>query len=119
MKRFLRIAALLLTLLTLATLPRPSSAGSSADPGQYIVDQISSLSSQYWARVAGRDTALPPNRNGHDEFAAQWTREILASLHGLPVGVYRQQFRTPGFPGLPASRPGVNVIVSVPSRERS
>jgi hypothetical protein len=82
--------------------------------GSYIVQQLDSFANRFWARVAGRDTGLPPHINGHDEFAARWTREMLHNLRGLPVGVFRQSFATPGFRQLPAKRPGVNVVVVVP-----
>src|SRR5947209_4106133 len=82
--------------------------------GQYMVNMLDAFAGQYWARVAGRDTGLPPRTNGHDEFAARWTREIIAGLHGLPAVVLHQHFAVPGFWGLPARRPGDNIVVLVP-----
>lgn len=82
--------------------------------GHRLIQQLNALTAQNWARVAGLDSGLPPNVNGHDEFVAQWTRQILSSLKGLPVGVVHQAFQTPGFRDLPATRPGVNTIVVVP-----
>jgi len=87
--------------------------------GPYMVRQLASFSDRYWARVAGRDTGLPPQVNGHDEFADRWTREMLDNLRGLPAGVVRQQFTTPGFRRLPASRPGVNIVIAVPGSQNA
>lgn len=89
-----------------------------AGQGSYMVQQLDYYSQHFWARVAGRDTGLPPAVNGHDEFAARWTHDMLANLHGLPVGVFRQTFATPGFRALPASRPGVNIVLAVPGSKR-
>lgn len=91
--------------------------GLTSDAG-YIVQRLVEYSQQYWTRVAGRDVDLPFHVNGHDEFAATWTREMLANLHGLPVGVFRQPFATPGFARLPATRPGVNIVVLIPGSQR-
>jgi len=82
--------------------------------GHHLIQELDALTARNWARVAGLDTGLPPRVNGHDEFVAQWTRQVLSSLKGLPVGVVRQSFQTPGFRDLPATRPGVNTIVVVP-----
>ena len=123
-------AALVLMLLLVAAVPsttlraartpassRPApmeSSSQTAETGKQLLQLLDHFSSRYWARVAGRDTNLPPHVNGHDEFLADWTKQMLSSLHGLPVGVVRQPFKTPGFRHLPAQRPGVNVLVVVP-----
>jgi len=91
----------------------PRSAGTLSE-GRYMVHMLDLLAGRYWARVAGRDTNLAPHVNGHDEFAAAWTHEALANLHGLSVRVIHQSFITPGFKGLHASLPGKNVIVVIP-----
>lgn len=100
-----------------AVLASSSLTVAAADQGAYIMQQLQDFSQRYLARVSGRDTNLPPRINGHDEFAAQWTREMLANLHGLPVGVFRQAFPTPGFAHLPAGRPGKNIVVTVPGAQ--
>lgn len=82
--------------------------------GAYMVRSLQAYANAYWARVAGRDTGLAPHTNGHDEFAARWSRDMLAALAGLHAGVIDQPFPTPGFRDLPAGRPGMNVIVAVP-----
>ena len=121
--RLLTSGLLFMSVLFIAASPSPTSppqttthpaTWAASDVGRLLVRDLSSYSGKYLARVAGRDTDLPPTVNGHDEFLAAWTRDIVADLHGLPVGVIRQPFATPGFRQLPASRPGVNVIVVVP-----
>lgn len=79
-----------------------------------MVSMLDLFSGHYWARVAGLDAGKPARENGHDEFAARWTQEMVRNLHGLPVSVIRRTFATPGFRSLPASRPGVNILVVVP-----
>jgi hypothetical protein len=87
---------------------------SPAGQGPYVLAEMDSLAGQYWHRVAGRDTGLPPRVNGHDEFAAAWISQMRANLQGLPIAVASQTFPLPGFVGLPAKRPGRNVVVIVP-----
>ncbi len=91
-----------------------STVGDAALQGKYVLNRMSWYAAHYYARVAGRDTGLPPKQNGHDEFARTWVREMLTNLHGLPVRVMRQSFVTPGFLHLRATRPGLNEIVLVP-----
>lgn len=91
-----------------AARPAPSNQGS------FIVSSLRHYAGSYWARVAGRDTGQPPHTNGHDEFAREWTAQALSALHGLHASVFRQRFHTPGFQKLPATLPGVNVVVTVP-----
>lgn len=119
---FRAVACVLCLLLVLATtsarthgaVPAVQAKASLAGQGWYVVAMLDTFAGQYWARVAGRDTGLPPGTNGHDEFAARWTHEVLANLHGLPTAVLHQQFAVPGFSGLPARRPGDNIVVLVP-----
>lgn len=106
----------LISLFLTGRMPGSTSAAGFQVPheGSYMVKALRSYTDAYWARVAGRDTGLPPRTNGHDEFAAQWSRDMLSALRGLHAGVVRQSFPTPGFRNLPARRPGMNVIVTVP-----
>lgn len=76
-----------------------------------------SYAGQYQARVAGLDTGLPPQVNGHDEFAARWAAQMLSALHGLSAGVVYDNFATPGFRGLPTTKLGANVIVVAPGSQ--
>jgi Peptidase family M28 len=94
---------------------KPSDA---ASQGKYVLDRMTWYAAHYYARVAGRDTGLPPRQNGHDEFARAWVREMLTNLHGLPVRVFRQYFATPGFLHVRASLLGVNQILLIPGSRR-
>lgn len=120
MQSLLRLSTLFLIVLCtgIVSLRSTLAAGSSGSrQGPYLLQQLQKLSAGNWARVAGLDTGLPPRVNGHDEFAAAWTKEIMKSLHGLHAGVYHQTFHTPGFRDLPASKPGSNVVVTVPGSQ--
>lgn len=100
-----------------ANAPRPTSSGVAVSDA-YIVHALQQYSSRYWARVSGADAGLPPHVNGHDEFAQQWTRDMLASLRRLHSGVFHQAFTAPGFPSVPAQSAGLNVVVAVPGSRR-
>jgi hypothetical protein len=80
----------------------------------YLYDQFATLATQFIHREAGFDTGLPPGQNGHDEFAAYWTQQMLHSLDGFGAQVRQDAFAIPGWRGRPARRPAVNVEVSVP-----
>jgi Peptidase family M28/PKD domain len=114
------LGAALVVAVSLATIsraggnPLPVARTSPQASGSSMVQQLKALSDRYWARVAGRDTSLPAHVNGHDEFAAAWTHQMLGNLKGIPAAVVRQPFPTSGFRSLPAKHPGVNVIVTVP-----
>jgi hypothetical protein len=82
--------------------------------GPQITRDIVTFSKRYWARVSGRDNGKGPHVNGHDEFAAAWQKQVMAALHGLPAGNFTQRFRVPGFVNIPATSPGLNVLVVVP-----
>jgi hypothetical protein len=68
----------------------------------------------YQHREAGYDNNLPVNVNGHDEFAAYWTQEIVSDLQGFGPQVRRDLFSTPGWQGRPPTVPAFNVEVSIP-----
>jgi hypothetical protein len=65
-------------------------------------------------REAGFDTDLPPNQNGHDEFAAYWTQEMLRNLDGFGAQVRQDPFTIPGWRARPAIKPAGNLEISVP-----
>lgn len=115
-------AALIVTLSLITSCAAAPASRSTAstipDEGPFLVHALHTYATQYWARVAGRDTGLAPRTNGHDEFAARWTRDMQSALHGLHAAVFRQSFFTPGFRTLPATRPGVNIMVVVPGSRR-
>ncbi|HEX3269358.1 MAG TPA: M28 family peptidase [Ktedonobacterales bacterium] len=106
--------------LTASRTPTPaSSATASAPPipavdADYLYDQFATLSTRFIHREAGFDTDLPPNQNGHDEFAAYWTQEMLRDLDGFGAQARQDTFAIPGWRGRPAVRPAANVEVSVP-----
>src|SRR5579884_3764122 len=122
MRRFLCIVLPVIALVGAAasgvrgTTAQAPAASGPAPQGTVIAGDIATYSGAYWARVAGRDTGKPPQVNGHDEFQSHWKAAALAALHGLHATAFLQDFKTPGFQGLPARKPGVNVIVTVPGR---
>jgi hypothetical protein len=92
-------------------------AGANAVPvvdPDYIYDQLFYMGTHFLHREAGYDTSLPPQSNGHDEFAAYWTQEILSDLNGFGAQVRRDPFTIKGWQGRPAKVPAFNVEVSVP-----
>ncbi len=85
---------------------------SSVDPN-YIYDQLAAMATQFLHREAGYDTNLPPDKNGHDEFAAYWTQEMARNLAGFGPQARQDAFAYSGWRGRPAPKPAVNVEVSV------
>jgi len=83
------------------------------DPG-YIYQELYSLVTRFPHREAGYDTNLPPNSNGHDEFAAAWAAEMVQDLAGFGPQVRRDSFPISGWSGRPALTPAFNVEVTVP-----
>jgi len=106
--------------LTASRTPTPvPSAATSAPPipkvdADYLYDQFLTLSTRFVHREAGFDANLPPDKNGHDEFAAYWTQEMLRNLDGFGAQARQDTFAIPGWRGRPAVRPAVNVEISVP-----
>ncbi len=111
------VSGWLLALGSRAPAVRPVTSAIEFDQSPYVVRALDTLASRYWSRVAGRDAGLPPHTNGHDEFASAWTQAVRANLRNLPVAVLQQSFTTPGFRHLPATRPGMNVVVAVPGTQ--
>ncbi len=83
------------------------------DPN-YIYDQLASLVIPNLRREAGYDTNLPPDQNGHDEFAAAWAQEMTKQLDGFGPTVLRDEFPVGGWRGRPAQVNAFNVEVTVP-----
>ena len=83
------------------------------DPS-YIYNQLFYMVTHFQHREAGYDTNLPPNINGHDEFAAYWSQEIVNDLQGFGPQVRRDPFPVAGWQGRPAVVPAFNVEVSIP-----
>jgi hypothetical protein len=80
----------------------------------YIYNQLFYMVTHYLHREAGYDTNLPPNVNGHDEFAAYWAQEMVRDLQGFGPQVVHDSFPVKGWEGRPAQVPAFNVEVSVP-----
>ncbi len=83
------------------------------DPN-YIYQELYTLATEFQHREAGYDTNLPPTANGHDEFAAAWSAEMVRDLAGFGPQVRRDPFPVAGWTGRPALTPAFNVEVTVP-----
>jgi len=83
------------------------------DPS-YIYDQLFYMVTHFQRREAGYDANLPVNVNGHDEFAAYWSEEIVHHLQGFGPQVRRDTFPVKGWLRRPATVPAFNVEVTVP-----
>lgn len=82
------------------------------DPN-YIYDQLFYMATHFLHREAGFDTNLPPDSNGHDEFAAYWTQEMRNNLQGFGAQVRNDPFPA-GWAHRPGIVPGFNVEVTIP-----
>ena len=71
------------------------------DPN-YIYDQLFYMVTHFQYREAGYDNNLPVNINGHDEFAAYWSQEVVNDLQGFGPQVRSDPFPTAGW--LPSPR---------------
>jgi hypothetical protein len=83
-----------------STAPRAPADFPVVDPG-YIYQELYTLVTQFPHREAGYDTNLPPNINGHDEFAAAWAQEMVQDLAGFGPEVRRDPFPVSGWSGRP------------------
>jgi hypothetical protein len=83
------------------------------DPA-YVYNQLFYMGTHFLRREAGYDNNLPPDVNGHDEFAAYWTQEIMKNLQGFAPQARRDAFAVQGWVGRQTTVPAVNVEVSVP-----
>jgi len=83
------------------------------DPA-YIYSQLFYMVTHYQHREAGYDNNLPVNVNGHDEFAAYWSQEIMKDLQGFGPQVRHDPFPVQGWRGRPATVTAFNVEVTVP-----
>jgi PKD domain-containing protein/peptidase M28-like protein len=95
-----------------AALPLAASDFPTVDPN-YIYDQLAAMATGFQHREAGYDDNLPASQNGHDEFAAYWTREITANLQGFGPATRRDPFPVQGWSGRPATVQAFNMEVSV------
>jgi PKD repeat protein len=83
------------------------------DP-DYIYDQLFYVATHFQHREAGYDNNLPVTVNGHDEFAAYWSQEIMHDLQGFGPQLRHDTFPVQGWQGRPAPVPAFNAEVSVP-----
>src|SRR5437764_15471626 len=83
------------------------------DPN-YIYSQLFYMVTNFQHREAGYDDNLPANVNGHDEFAAYWSQEIMGDLQGFGPQARRDEFPIKGWQGRPTIVPAFNLEVSVP-----
>jgi hypothetical protein len=100
-------------MLRRSTAPRAPADFPVVDP-EYIYQELYTLVTRFPRREAGYDTNLPPNINGHDEFAAAWAQEMVQDLAGFGPQVRRDSFPVSGWSGRPALTPAFNVEVTVP-----
>jgi hypothetical protein len=96
-----------------STAPRVPADFPVVDP-EYIYQELYSLVTRFPRREAGYDTNLPPNINGHDEFAAAWAQEMAQDLAGFGPQVRRDSFPISGWSGRSAKTSAFNVEVTVP-----
>jgi hypothetical protein len=83
------------------------------DP-DYIYNQLFYVATHFQHREAGYDNNLSVTVNGHDEFAAYWSQEMVHNLQGFGAQVLHDPFPVQGWQGRPATVPAFNVEVSVP-----
>lgn len=83
------------------------------DPN-YIYNRLFYMATHFLHREAGYDNNLPPQSNGHDEFAAYWSQEISRDLTGFGLQIRHDPFTIKGWQGRPATVPAFNVEASVP-----
>src|SRR5216683_1803471 len=83
------------------------------DP-DYIYNQLFYVATHFQHREAGYDNNLSVTVNGHDEFAAYWSQEMVHNLQGFGAQVLHDPFPVQGWQGRPATVPSFNVEVSVP-----
>jgi hypothetical protein len=78
------------------------------DP-DYIYNQLFYMATRFQHRSAGYTI-----NQGHDQFAAYWSQEMVRDLQGFAPQVRRDNFPIAGWKGAPATVPAFNVEVSVP-----
>jgi hypothetical protein len=83
------------------------------DP-DYIYNQLATMTARFQHREAGYDTGLPPEQNGHDEYADYWVTEMTRLLSGFGPTSQQDPFTVAGWAGRPALKPAMNVELTVP-----
>ncbi|HLH60802.1 MAG TPA: M28 family peptidase [Ktedonobacteraceae bacterium] len=87
---------------------KASSDFPAVDP-DYIYNQLFYMATHFQHRSAGYNV-----NQGHDQFAAYWSQEMVRDLQGFAPQVRRDYFPIDGWKGAPATVPAFNVEVSVP-----
>src|SRR5216683_1529450 len=122
--RILRATCLFAILFVLPATARAAAPGTSyqrhaladfpaVDP-DYIYNQLFYVATHFQHREAGYDNNLSVTVNGHDEFAAYWSQEMVHNLQGFGAQILHDPFPVQGWQGRPAPVPAFNVEVSVP-----
>lgn len=93
--------------------PRATADVPGIDPN-YIYQQLDYMVTHFQRREAGYDTNLPPEVNGHDEFASYWTQQMLSLLGSYGAVAYRDSFTIAGWQGRPTKVPAFNMEITVP-----
>src|SRR5579885_3656452 len=75
----------------------------------YIYNQFAYVTSHFQHREAGYTI-----NQGHDQFAAYWTQEMMHNLAGFGPHARRDEFPIQGWRNRPASLPAFNMEVTVP-----
>jgi PKD repeat protein len=75
----------------------------------YIYNQFAYVTSHFQHREAGYTI-----NQGHDQFAAYWTQEMMRNLTGFGPHARRDEFPIQGWRNRPASLPAFNMEVTVP-----
>src|SRR5690349_10430861 len=75
----------------------------------YIYNQFAYVTSHFQRREAGYVAG-----QGHDQFAAYWTQEMVKNLAGFGPEVRRDPFPIHGWRERPATLPAFNIEVTVP-----
>src|SRR5229473_1148779 len=75
----------------------------------YIYNQFAYVTSHFQRREAGYTA-----NQGHDQFAAYWTQEMMNNLAGFGAQVRRDAFPIHGWRERPATLPAFNMEVTVP-----
>ncbi|GCE11771.1 M28 family peptidase [Tengunoibacter tsumagoiensis] len=83
------------------------------DP-QYIYDQLSYMATHFLKREAGYDTNLPPEQNGHDEFAAYWAQEMMTQLKDFGAQTRKEAFPIQGWINRSPATQAFNEEVTIP-----
>ncbi|HJT54851.1 MAG TPA: M28 family peptidase, partial [Ktedonobacteraceae bacterium] len=93
---------------TIASRQATAAAFPTVDPN-YIYNQLFYMATHFQHRSAGYNV-----NQGHDQFAAYWSQEMVRNLQGFAPQVRRDNFPFAGWRGAPATVPAFNVEVSVP-----